>query len=572
MAAVAGDGGSRRAAVTNEGGASVKVLRPGDPVCVGPYRLAARLGSGGMGVVYLGVDGGGRQAAVKVLRDDYAEDPDFRRRFGREVSAASSVDSPRVARLLEADPDAEAPWLAAEYVPGFTLMAHIGRHGPLSPHALLELAIGLAAALNAIHQVGVVHRDLKPSNVMLPPDGPKVIDFGIAAGLPGTMTATGIILGSVGYMAPEMLTTQTRPGPAADIFSWALTVAFAATGRTPFGDGPLEALLHRTVHSEPKLTGVAGPLRAVLTAGLCKRPEHRPDAPRLLAELAALRSSAQALTVTSPRPELQVSASISPPASPGEPASSGPFDELETLGSAQPAGISGLGEGLPGERPAGPTNLRPGARMAVWTRRSEHARPSRRQGLLFGAGMLGATAGIAGLLVAAGPETTPSTASTQPRVPAAQSAVPPVHASAVQVTVGAAPLLAEERADTAPGPARPEPTTLRPVSDPVAASSRSTLGDSGQGAAIRTPRQPSAPMPPSGCDPLDPPRNSQHSLSLTGASCPADGSEQPARISGPKPGEEPSGPHDQRPTTAGRPSPPSPLAESSKDKRNGHAK
>ncbi|WP_261562714.1 serine/threonine-protein kinase, partial [Frankia tisae] len=264
-------------------------LRAIDPQVVGPYRLTARLGSGGMGVVYLGEDAAGRQRAVKVLRDEHAGDQMFLRRFAREVRAAAAVDSPRVARLVDADPAAETPWLATEYIEGPTLTAEVARNGPLPAAALQTLAVELAMALAAIHDAGVVHLDLKPGNVMLAEDGAKVIDFGIAAGVPGTVTVTGVVLGSVGYMAPELLTTTGSPGPACDIFSWALTLAFAASGRPPFGEGPLQALLLRTLHNNAAVDGLPTRLAKIAAKALDKRPDRRPTARQLLDRLPATR-------------------------------------------------------------------------------------------------------------------------------------------------------------------------------------------------------------------------------------------------------------------------------------------
>ncbi|MCM3925879.1 serine/threonine protein kinase, partial [Frankia sp. AiPs1] len=265
----------------------VRPLRAIDPRTVGPYRLTARLGSGGMGMVYLGEDAAGRRSAVKVLRDEHAGDQLFLRRFGREVRAAAAVDSPRVARLVDAAPEAETPWLATEYIEGPTLTAEVARNGPLSAAALQTLAVELALALVAIHGAGVVHRDLKPGNVMLAEDGAKVIDFGIAAGVPGTVTVTGVVLGSVGYMAPELLTTTGMPGPPADIFSWALTLSFAASGRPPFGEGPLEALLLRTLHDNAAVDGLPARLGKIVSKALDKRPDRRPTARQLLDRLPA---------------------------------------------------------------------------------------------------------------------------------------------------------------------------------------------------------------------------------------------------------------------------------------------
>jgi len=238
-----------------------------------------------MGTVYLGTDDSGRQAAVKVLRDSTGLAPASVQRFAREVVAVATIDSPRVARLLDADPVAEQPWLATEYVPGPTLTAAVSAGGPMPAGLLHALATGLAEGLCAVHEAGVVHRDLKPGNVMLAPDGPKIIDFGIVAGLPGTVTESGIVLGSVGYLAPELLVEREPPTSKADVFSWALTLVFAASGRPPFGDGPLEAMLYRTVSAEPDLRALPRPIRGVVAAALRKQPRRRPGAEELLALL-----------------------------------------------------------------------------------------------------------------------------------------------------------------------------------------------------------------------------------------------------------------------------------------------
>jgi hypothetical protein len=238
-----------------------------------------------MGTVYLGTDWRGGQAAVKVLRDDHRGDQGLRRRFAREVVAVAAIDSPRVARLVDADPLAEQPWLATEYVPGRTLTDAVLADGPMSDDGLRALAVGVAQALRAIHDAGVVHRDLKPSNIMLAADGPKIIDFGIVAGLPETVTASGIVLGSLGYIAPELLVDGGRPSSKADIFAWALTLVFASTGRSPFGDGPAEALLYRTVNSRPDLRAIPASLRGLVSAALDKDPDRRPDASGILRHL-----------------------------------------------------------------------------------------------------------------------------------------------------------------------------------------------------------------------------------------------------------------------------------------------
>jgi serine/threonine protein kinase len=194
-------------------------LRAGDPARIGHYRLTARLGSGGMGVVYLGIGWDGSQVAVKVLRPELADDAEFRRRFRREVSALMRVRGLCTVRVIEADTESPRPFMVTEYAEGPSLAEYIDSYGPIGPDMLYGLAAGLAEALAVIHAAGIVHRDLKPSNVILTDAGPKAIDFGIAQALDATsMTRTGMMVGSAGFMAPEQI--SGRPGPAADIFVW----------------------------------------------------------------------------------------------------------------------------------------------------------------------------------------------------------------------------------------------------------------------------------------------------------------------------------------------------------------
>ena len=204
-------------------------LQQTDPAWVGRYRLVARLGAGGMGVVYLAETWDGQPVAVKVLRPELADNPEFRTRFGREVAALTRVQGVCTVRVIEADTEAPKPFLVTEYADGPSLSEYVDAHGPLDPGMLYGLATGLAEALAAIHAAGIVHRDLKPSNVLLTAGGPKVIDFGIAQALDTTsMTRTGITVGSAGFMAPEQI--MGRAGTAADVFTWAVTVTFAAGG------------------------------------------------------------------------------------------------------------------------------------------------------------------------------------------------------------------------------------------------------------------------------------------------------------------------------------------------------
>ncbi|MFF4294100.1 serine/threonine protein kinase [Streptomyces vinaceus] len=259
-------------------------LRADDPKRVGELALVGRLGAGGMGVVYLAQGSDGRLVALKRLREELASDPEFRARFRREAATLLRVQGTCTARVLAVEAEASTPFLVMEYVQGPTLAEHMGEHGPLGGEMARVFAVGLAEALVAFHRAGVVHRDLKPGNVLLSDHGPKVIDFGIAQAADATaLTRAGVTVGTVGYMAPEQVRGQA--GPPADVFAWALTVAYAATGRHPFGTGPTDAVLYRVLHEEPDLDGVPPRLKALLSAALDRSPERRPAAGQLLAEL-----------------------------------------------------------------------------------------------------------------------------------------------------------------------------------------------------------------------------------------------------------------------------------------------
>ena len=254
-------------------------LQPGDPSVIGPYVLIARLGSGGMGHVFLGRTRGGRTVAVKAVRPELASDPEFRRRFRREVVAARAVSGRFTASVVDADPDAAVPWLATSYVSGLSLREVVADGWVLPEASVAVLAGGLARALAEIHAAGVVHRDLKPSNVMLAVDGPRVIDFGISRVLSDSLDMTrveaGTIVGSPGFMSPEQARGLELTG-ATDVFSLGTVLAFAATGRNPFGGGPDQALLYRIAHDEPDLDGVPESLVPLITACLAKEPADRP--------------------------------------------------------------------------------------------------------------------------------------------------------------------------------------------------------------------------------------------------------------------------------------------------------
>lgn len=259
-----------------------------DPRWIGDYRILGVLGAGGMGKVYLGRNTGGRTVAVKVIRPDLVGDTEFRARFRREVAAAQRVGGRFTAPVLDADVDADPPWLATGYVAGFALSEAVETFGPFGEDTLLALARGLAAALVAVHEAGVVHRDLKPSNVLLAVDGPKVIDFGIARAVEDTaLTTTGKVVGSPGFMCPEQVTGEPV-GPASDVFALGGVLTFAATGQGPFGTGETMHMLWRIVYEDPRLDAVPERLRPIVASCLAKDPAARPTPARLLDDLGAL--------------------------------------------------------------------------------------------------------------------------------------------------------------------------------------------------------------------------------------------------------------------------------------------
>ncbi|MFC4909358.1 serine/threonine-protein kinase [Actinomadura gamaensis] len=273
---------ARRTATADDRTAAVAPLMRSDPASIGPFRLLGRLGSGSMGVVYLGATRTGRPVAVKVVRAHVAEDSHFRRRFAAEVAAARRVQGPCTPAVTDADPDAEPPWMATAYVRGPALSDVVEERGPLPAEAVLALAAGTAEALGSIHAAGVLHRDLKPSNVLLDGDGPKVIDFGVAATADASrLTQTGARVGTVPFMAPEQAEGRPLTG-AADVFALGSLLAYAATGHPPFGDGGAGEVLYRVVHADPDLSGLDGGgeadrrLRELILRCLAKDPDRRP--------------------------------------------------------------------------------------------------------------------------------------------------------------------------------------------------------------------------------------------------------------------------------------------------------
>lgn len=316
-------------------GGTLEELGAADPRQVGRYRILARLGAGGMGRVYLGRSTSGRMVAVKVVRAELAEDPDFRRRFAREVEAARRVTGFFTAAVVDADPEGSPAWLATAYVPGLPLDAAIRAHGAWPRRSLLVLGAGLVEALEAIHATGLIHRDLKPSNVLIAADGPRVIDFGISiAAEASVLTRTGMMVGTPGFMSPEQVTGR-HVGAASDVFSLGAVLAYAGTGAPPFGTGSPHSVNFRAVYEAPDLR------RLPTDAGfigrcLAKDPGDRPTVPELLAEFGRLLGETDPQTYGSGLPE-----------------ETAWLPEAVALAVTRPAGSDPAPAGAPAETPGG---------------------------------------------------------------------------------------------------------------------------------------------------------------------------------------------------------------------------
>ncbi|WP_068920656.1 WD40 repeat domain-containing serine/threonine protein kinase [Planobispora rosea] len=363
-------------------------LRPDEPSRIGEYRLLGRVGTGGQGAVYLGESAAGVRVAVKVLHSHVAGDPRNHRRFLREVEAARQVPQFCTARILDAGTAGERPYVVSEFIEGESLEQRVGSRGPLGPRDLERLAVGTATALAAIHGSGIVHRDFKPANVLLGPDGPRVVDFGIARSTSMTATSASVV-GTPPYMSPEQLSGE-EVGPPSDMFSWAGTILFAGTGRTPFGrDIAIAALVYRILHHEPDLTGLPDGLREIVGRCLAKAPGSRPTAEQVLLGLITGNGTARSDVPVSTGDLLvtamgRVAHPSAPPAAPASGTGPSPMASYSTGPSpmgAQPTGPSGW---VP--PPTGPSSTRPSAGVS-------------RRNLLIGGGAALATGVVAGAAV-----------------------------------------------------------------------------------------------------------------------------------------------------------------------------
>ncbi|WP_330334329.1 serine/threonine protein kinase [Streptomyces sp. NBC_00536] len=267
-----------------------------DPYEIGGYRLHARLGSGGMGVVYLAYTPGGRPVALKAVRREFAADPEFRERFAQEVASARRIHGLFTAQVVDSGADDPTPWLATAYVPGPSLHEVVRRYGPLPVRTVLLLVAGIAEALQEIHRVGVVHRDLKPANVLIAGDGPRVIDFGIArAADAAALTGTGLRIGTAAFMAPEQA-LGLQVTPATDVFALGTLAGYVAGGAPPFGNGPESSVLYRVVHEHADLSHIPRDLHELVSWCLAKRAGDRPSTGELIEYV-------HAHPVVGPRPE-----------------------------------------------------------------------------------------------------------------------------------------------------------------------------------------------------------------------------------------------------------------------------
>ncbi|MFC7649022.1 protein kinase [Streptosporangium lutulentum] len=395
--------------------------------------MLSQLGRGGMGTVYLGESADGQQVAVKVINPEYSQHEQFRMRFRREADAAQRVRRFCTAAVIEAALDGDQLYVVTEYVTGPNLEEAVRAQGPLRGSSLDALAVGVATALTAIHSAGVVHRDLKPSNVLLSPMGPRVIDFGIARALDtlSGITGTGEIIGTPRYMAPEVLRGEPV-SPACDVFSWGCLVAFAASGRPPFGGEALPAILYQVLNTEPSLEAMEPALRELVTYAIAKDPRHRPTSQQVLDHLVG-RSAAPEQTAHSVQAAWQQSPPMQNPPMHGSTVQNPPMHGSTVQSPPAAHGTAPWAETTAAAvRPDGPGLTAPASPPA--------RRPAWRKTLVGAAVAVLVAAGSGlGLYLALSPAVRPttspcSTRTTSPRAGPAGAAVPTIRPSAGTAT------------------------------------------------------------------------------------------------------------------------------------------
>ncbi|MEU4223504.1 protein kinase [Nonomuraea sp. NPDC026600] len=320
---------------------AVEPLRSGDPRRLGVYQVIGRIGRGGQGEVYLAEGPAGERVAAKLLNAGSWDDERAQRMFMREVALAKQVARFCTAQVVDAGMLGSQPYLISELIDGPSLAERVAKDGPVSGSTLERLAIGIATALTAIHQAGIVHRDLKPGNVLIGPDGPRVIDFGIAREADTTVTATSQIMGTPSYISPEQLAGSPAGAPS-DVFAWGVTIAFAALGKAPFGQDSIPAVINRVLNETPDLSPIQSPLRELVERCLAKDPASRPTAQELLLTLLGGQSA-----------DLQAAADLAPPTEP----SGGPRPLRRVALTVAAALLVGAGMGAAAVRPWAPKTV-----------------------------------------------------------------------------------------------------------------------------------------------------------------------------------------------------------------------
>jgi serine/threonine protein kinase/Tol biopolymer transport system component len=442
-------------------------LQRGDPASVGGYQLLGRLGSGGMGQVFLGVSPSGRRVAVKLIHPVHAGTEHFRERFAREIEAARRVGGFHTAPVVDADPHADPPWMVTAYIDGPSLEEAVRRYGPMPPDRVRALGAGLAEGLAAIHAHGLIHRDLKPGNVIMAEDGPRIIDFGIARSVDSTgLTSTGAVVGTFAYMSPEQIRGDMAT-PAMDVFSLGCVLAYAATGRPPFGSDTAAAVMFRIVGHPPDLAGVSDlGVRNLIEGCLAKSPEDRLTVPALLAAVTN-RAPMPAVTPlavpaadghnTQTHPPLgmvpaglapgrdSLAASLTVPPGTAPP---GAFPPATALPGAVPPGSAPPGPmPLPAVAPGQPGHARPGG-----------GRPRRRRAALIAVivGVIALAAGIPAWVTTGSPRTTAGHGPTQgPIVSHPATTLGPTHPATTPATTHPATTPATSHPATTPATSHP---------------------------------------------------------------------------------------------------------------------